>query len=165
MSQEASAAPKERVNIVYRPAQGDGYEEVELPMKLLVMGDFSGRPDHSAIENREPVSVNKDNFNEVMKAQKVSLEIEVANRLTGIPEEQLALRLEFEKLADFRPEAILEQVPELKRIMELREALRSLKGPLANVPEFRHKIQELIGNESTRAKLLTELGTTDRSVR
>ena len=35
--QEGSIAPKERVNIVYRPATGDAKEEVELPLKVLVM--------------------------------------------------------------------------------------------------------------------------------
>ena len=43
MSKEGSVAPKERVNIVYRPAIGDGREEVELPLRLMVMGDFTGR--------------------------------------------------------------------------------------------------------------------------
>ncbi|HJV35410.1 type VI secretion system contractile sheath small subunit [Geomonas sp.] len=160
MSQQASVAPKERVNIVYRPAEGDGREEVELPMKLLVLGDFSGGSEGRPLEEREPVSVNKDNFDEVMKGHGVSLAMEVPNRLTG-SEDPLQLRLSFQKLADFRPEAVVEQLPELKAILELREALRSLKGPLANLPEFRRKIQEMVGNASTRAKLLTEIGITD----
>ena len=41
MPRESSVAPKERVNIVYRPATGDASEEVELPLKILVMGDFT----------------------------------------------------------------------------------------------------------------------------
>ena len=43
-------------------------------------------------------------------------------------------------------------------MMELREALKALKGPLSNVPDFRKKLQELVGDESARAKLLQELG-------
>jgi type VI secretion system protein ImpB len=46
----------------------------------------------------------------------------------------------------------------LKRLLELREALRALKGPLANVPDFRKKIQELISDDSAREKLLAEIG-------
>ena len=37
MAQEASVAPKERVNIVYRPATGDASSEIELPLKVLVL--------------------------------------------------------------------------------------------------------------------------------
>ena len=34
MAKEASVAPKERINIVYRPATGDVKEDVELPLKI-----------------------------------------------------------------------------------------------------------------------------------
>jgi type VI secretion system ImpB/VipA family protein len=63
-----------------------------------------------------------------------------------------------ESLADFEPDAIVEKVPELKSILELREALKSLKGPLGNVPDFRKKLQALVSDEGSRAKLLAELG-------
>ena len=52
----------------------------------------------------------------------------------------------------------MEKIPELKRLIELRDALRSLKGPLANVPEFRRKIQELVKDETARKRLLKEMG-------
>ena len=65
MAKEGSVAPKERVNIVYRPATGDAKEEVELPLKLLIMGDFTLRADDRMVEEREPVNIDKDNFNEV----------------------------------------------------------------------------------------------------
>ena len=68
MAQEASVAPKERVNIVYKPATGDAKEEVELPLKLLVLGDFTNRPDDRTMEDRDPISVDKDNFDDVLKA-------------------------------------------------------------------------------------------------
>lgn len=35
-----SVAPKERVNIKYVPATSDEQAEVELPHKMLVLGDF-----------------------------------------------------------------------------------------------------------------------------
>ncbi len=85
MSKEASVAPKERVNIVYRPADGEGREDVELPMKMLVTGDFTGATDDRPMEKREPIAINKDNFNDVMKGQNISLQFDVPNRLTGQP--------------------------------------------------------------------------------
>ncbi len=48
MATDGSVAPKERVNIVYRPATGDAQAEVELPLKLLVMGDYT----HCAMTTR-----------------------------------------------------------------------------------------------------------------
>jgi len=158
MAKESSIAPKERVNIVYRPSLGDAKEEVELPLKMLVVGDFTGNPGERAVEKREPVNIDKDNFNEVLKAQNISLNLSVPNRLAADMEAELNVSLRVESMKDLGPEAIVEQVPEMRRLLELRDALRALKGPLSNVPEFRRKIQELIKDDDARQRLLAEIG-------
>ena len=158
MAKEASVAPKERVNLVYRPATGDAQEEVELPLKLLVMGDFIQREDDRSLDERDPINIDKDNFNEVLRAQDLSLKLNVADRLSGEEDSQMAVDLKFQSLKDFGPESIVQQVPELKKLLELREALTSLKGPLSNLPDFRKKLQELIKDDSTRERVLKELG-------
>jgi len=158
MAKESSIAPKERVNIVYRPSLGDAKEEIELPLKMLVMGDFTGDDSDLPIEKREPVNVDKDNFNEVLKAQNITMSFSVPNRLAEGKDRELNINLSVQKMKDFSPETIVEQVPELKCLLELREALRSLKGPLSNVPEFRKKIQALIRDDESRRRLLAEIG-------
>lgn len=158
MAKESTVAPKERVNIVYRPATGDAKEEVELPLKLLVMGDFTGAPGDQPLEKRQPVNVDKDNLEEVLKGQGIGLDLTVPNRLSGKPDEEMSVKLKVESMKDFGPEAIAEQIPELKRLLELRESIRSLKSPLSNVPEFRKKVQELVKDEGTRKQLMKELG-------
>ena len=157
MAKESSVAPKERVNIVYRPAMGDAQEEVELPLKMLVMGDFTLRDEDRPVEEREPLNIDKDNFDEVLKAQDLPLDITVPDRITGAEGEELNVSLKFESLKDFSPEALARNTPELKRLMELREALAALKGPLSNLPDFRKKIQEIVKDEATRDRLLKEL--------
>ncbi|WP_432738131.1 type VI secretion system contractile sheath small subunit [Maridesulfovibrio sp. FT414] len=158
MAKEGSVAPKERVNIVYKPETGDAKEEVELPLKLLVVGDFTQKEDDRMVEDRDPVNIDKDNFNEVLKAQDLELKIGVDNKLGGDPDAQMAVNLKFESLKDFDPDQIINQVPELQKLMELREALKALKGPLSNVPEFRKKVQGLVADEGARERLLKELG-------
>lgn len=158
MAKDGSIAPKERVNIVYKPATGDVQEDVELPLKFMVLGDFTGKEDTRTLEDRVPVSVDKDNFNDVMKGQGLNLDLVVPNKLGDDPEAQMKVNLKFEKISDFGPDAIVSQVPELARLIELREALKSLKGPLSNTPNFRKKIQEIVADESARAAILKELG-------
>ena len=157
MAKEGSVAPKERVNIVYRPATGDAKEEVELPLKLLIMGDFTLRPDDRMVEEREPINIDKDNFNEVLKGQNLNLDVTVPNKLSEDPDAEMSVSLKFESIKDFDPEAIAKKTPELNKLLELREALSSLKGPMSNRPEFRKKIQELIKDEAARQQLLKEL--------
>ncbi|MFH1020042.1 MAG: type VI secretion system contractile sheath small subunit [Pseudomonadota bacterium] len=158
MTKEGSIAPKERVNIVYRPATGDAKEDVELPLKILVLGDFTHKTDDRMVEDRDPVSVDKDNFNDVLKAQGLGLTLNVPNKLTDRDGDQLAVDLKFNNMQDFEPDAIVRKIPELAKLMELREALKALKGPLANVPDFRKKVQELVKDEGARSRLLKELG-------
>jgi len=158
MPNEGSVAPKERVNIVYKPATGDAQAEVELPLKTLVVGDFTMRADDTALENRKNINIDKDNFNEVLKAQNVSVETSVKNVLSGEDDAELAVALKFESMKDFEPDAIVKQIPELNKLFELREALKALKGPLGNVPDFRKKIQDLVQDDAAKAALLKELG-------
>jgi type VI secretion system protein ImpB len=70
----------------------------------------------------------------------------------------MSVALKFSTLGDFTPEGIVNQVPQLKQLLELRAALNALKGPLGNVPAFRKKIQALLGDTEGRQKLMAELG-------
>lgn len=162
MAKEGSVAPKERVNITYKPATGDAQEEVELPLKLLIMGDFTQQADERMVEDRDPINIDKDNFDDVLKAHHLHLDLTVPNRLAerkeGEEEEEMGVSMDFEKLKDFNPDAIVQKVPELKKLMELRDALKAVKGPLGNVPEFRKKVQELVKDDGAREKLLKEIG-------
>lgn len=159
MTQEGSVAPKERVNITYKPATGDAKEEVELPLKVLVMGGFTSKDDGSPVEDRKPLNIDKDNFSDVMKAQKLSLDFKVSNKLVSDdPEAEMNVSLKFDSLKDFAPDAVSENVPEMKKLIEMREALKALKGPLGNIPDFRKKIQSLVNDPGARDKLMKELG-------
>ncbi len=155
---EGSVAPQERVNITYKPATGNAKEEVELPLKMLFMGDYTGRNDPRPLEERKPVNIDKDNFQQVLAEHNLQLSMSVPDVLSGEKDSSLNVNLKFRKLSDFGPESVAEQVPELKKLLELRTALTALKGPLGNVPTFRKKIQGLLGDAGSREKLMKELG-------
>ena len=161
MAKEGSVAPKERVNIVYKPATGNAQEEVELPLKMLMLGDYTLRQDSTPLEERKPINIDKDNFNDVMAKQNLEIAINVADKLSETAGSEMGVKLRFNSLADFGPEGVVNQVPELRKLLELRSALSALKGPLGNIPAFRKKIQGLLGNDEGRAKLMSELGLGD----
>lgn len=157
MAKDSSVAPKERINVVYKPATGDNHDEVELPLKLMVTGDFSQKGDETPVEERKVVSVNKNNLNEVMNAQNLSLNFTVDSTLSEDSGDELPVELEFNNIRDFEPENVARQVPELQKLLELREALTTLKGPMGNVPKFRKLLQSIVEDEGSRDKLLQEL--------
>ena len=51
MAKEGSVAPKERINIKYSPSTGDAQEEVELPLKMMMMGDYTLRADDTPLRS------------------------------------------------------------------------------------------------------------------
>jgi type VI secretion system protein ImpB len=161
MGREGSVAPKERVNITYKPATGDAQEEVELPLKIMMLGDYTGKEDETPLEERKTINIDKDNFNAVLAEQNLSLDVNVQDKLSGDDAAEMPVSLKFNNLKDFTPEGIAKQVPELRQLMALRDALTALKGPLGNVPKFKKKIQSVLGDDAARDRLMKELGMGD----
>lgn len=153
-----SVAPKERINISYRPATGGAKESVELPLKMLVLGDFTNREDDTPVEDLEPVNINSSNFDEVMAQSNLSLSFTVDNRMVEEEGQSIDVNLQVSKLADFEPDNVVQSVPELQKILQLREALKALKGPLGNSPHMRRALQQMLEDEGMSTKLKGELG-------
>ncbi|QBZ87259.1 type VI secretion system contractile sheath small subunit [Pseudomonas viciae] len=159
MAQEGSVAPKERINVTFKPATGGAQEEIELPLKLVAIGDYTRRKDERKIEERRPIGIDKMTFDEVLAKQELSLTLSVPSRLqeehdTG----ELAVQLRLNSMKDFNPTSLVDQVPELKKLMELRDALVALKGPLGNAPAFRKAIEGVLADDESRSRVLDELG-------
>jgi type VI secretion system protein ImpB len=158
MAKEGSVAPKERINIVYRPATNMD-EEIELPFKLVVMGDFTGRQEETSLEERKRINVDKDNFNEVLREQKIALSFGVPDKLTPDAQEgdEMAVNLQVDSMKSFDPEQIIQQIPELRSLLEVRDALVALKGPLGNVKNFSKKLKDVLADDAARERLMKEL--------
>lgn len=159
---QQSKAPKERINITYRPATSTK-EQKELPLRMAMLGDFTLKPDETPLEERKMLRVDKDNFSDVMKSQKLDVSVNVPNRLTGREGDEMGMNLKFATLKDFEPEQIARQVPELGQLLETREALSALKAPLSNKRAFQKKIAEIVKDEETRKKLLAVLAKSEEA--
>ncbi len=151
-------APEERVNIVFKPGTEGVPEEKELPLKMVFMGDFTLRPDDTPLEDRKKIRIDKSNFDDVMRSLNLELSMTVPNRLSGKEGEDLPVTVRIGGLKDFSPDSIAQQVPELNKLLELRAALQSLKGPLGNVPAFKKMIDGLLSDAAACQRLLQELG-------
>lgn len=162
MAKDGSVAPKERVNVTFKPTSGGAQEEVELPLKLMVLGDFTQRADSRKIEERKPISIDRNTFDEVLAKQELSLCLNVSNRLQDDPEhDELSVDVKINSMKDFNPAQLVDQVPELRKLMDLRDALVALKGPLGNAPAFRQAIEKVLADDTSRKRVLDELGMSE----
>ena len=84
-----------RIQLTYDVEIGDAIEQKELPFVVGVLGDFSGNPETPLArpKDRKFVSLDRDNFDEVMAAMAPRATYRVANALTGEGEFGVTLNL------------------------------------------------------------------------
>ena len=122
------SVPKFRVGINYITHTGDGPKRKELPLRLLVLGDYTLREPgmDDVLANRSKIRVDSDSLNEVMKEQNIALNLAVPNCLGAEPGEEMIIDLRISDLCSFRPEAVVSQVEELSMLMEIRTLLEGM---------------------------------------
>ena len=152
---ENSVAPKERINITYKTKTNNQEADVELPLKLMVMENLTGYND-TPLEEREVVSINKINFDQVMQKMDIKTNFTVENKL-GLGSDEINVELKISNMKDFSPDNIAKQIPEINQLLELRKALVSLKGPMGNIPDFRKAVLDALKDKKTKQELLLEI--------
>jgi type VI secretion system protein ImpB len=145
--------PAARINLKLDVGKGDAKKKTELPLKMLVMGDFSSQKKTQRVGEREKISINKNNFEQVMKSMGLKLNYSVDNKLTG--EGELKVDLNVNGMDSFKPENVAKNIPELSRLLAARNLLKDLKSNLLDNREFRSRLEQII-KDQTAAKALSE---------
>ena len=158
-----SIAPRERINIKFQPTTGNKTAEVELPLNLLVAGNLIGGTDDTPMDERQLIAIDRNNFNAVLEQAGIKREFTVSSALSETPDARMGINLKVRALTDLSPDNIATQVPEMRKMLELREALVALRGPMGNIPAFRAQLQALLGDEKSREQLIAELGLAGRN--
>ena len=119
-----------RVQITYDVEIGDAVEKKELPFVMGVLADLAGHPAEapSKLKDRRFVEIDRDNFNQIMEKIGPRLDLSIDDRLKG--EGQIKVELNFSQFSDFHPEAIVQQVPRLAKLLQARTQLRDLLSKL-----------------------------------
>ncbi|MFC3624660.1 type VI secretion system contractile sheath small subunit [Vogesella amnigena] len=148
--------PPARVNIKLDLHTGGAQKKVELPLKLVVMGDFSQGQDTRIVAERPKVSINKNNFNAVLAELNPKARIAVENVLAGDGSE-LPVDLDFKSMKDFSPEEVARRIPQLSALLAMRNLLRDLKSNLLDNASFRRELEKILKDPALTDNLRTEL--------
>lgn len=148
--------PKARVNIKLDLHTGGAQKKVELPLKLVVMGDYSNGQENRPLSEREKININKNNFNSVLSEFSPTVNITVENTLAGDGSEE-SVKLTFSEMKDFEPEQVARQIPQLKAMLAMRNLLRDLKSNLLDNVTFRKELENILKDPSLSNELRDEL--------
>jgi type VI secretion system protein ImpB len=135
---------------------GGAQKKMELPLKLRVLGDFKIDGDESRLMEREKIGINRDNFDGVMDSLNVELKTSVKNHLKK-DDSDLPIELKFSSMRAFEPMEIVKQVPDLNRLMAVRNLIKDLGSNLLDNREFRKKMEAILKDKNSMKEVLSGL--------
>lgn len=140
-----SRVRKPRVHITYEVETEGATVQRELPFVVGVLGDFSGNPKEplKPLKDRKFVSIDRDNFDQVMANFAPELNLKVPNTIAGDGSE-MAVSLKFKSLEDFEPAKVAEQVEALKKLMQTREKLTDLMTKIDRSEDLEEIVEEML---------------------
>ena len=148
--------PKARVNIKLDLHTGGAQKKVELPLKLMVLGDYSNGREDRALSERTKININKNNFDSVLAEFTPALKLTVENTFTADGSDA-SVDLNFQRMKDFEPEQVARQIPSLRALLATRNLLRDLKSNLLDNATFRHELERIVKDETLSDELRAEL--------
>jgi type VI secretion system protein ImpB len=148
--------PKSRVSITLDLHTGGAQKKVELPLKLLVAGDFSAGREQAPLAERKKVNIDKNNFDAVLADYAPDLKTAARNTLVDDGSE-LPVSLAFRSMKDFEPEQVARQIPELQALLAMRNLLRDLKSNLLDNGTFRREFEKILKDRHLSERLHNEL--------
>lgn len=148
--------PKARVNIKLDLHTGGAQKKVELPLKLMMMGDYSNGKEQRPLSDRDKINVDKNNLDSVLGEFSPCVKFAAYNTLVS-DETEFAVDLQFQRMKDFEPEQVARQIPQLRALLAMRNLLRDLKSNLLDNMTFRHELERILKDDSLSDELRAEL--------
>lgn len=148
--------PRARVNIALDLETGGASVKKELPMKLLVMGDFSNGKGEGDVSERERVNITSNNLEQVMSDLAPEMKYSVPNRIKDDGSD-INVSLTASSFSSFHPETVASQIPELSQLLSMRNLLKDLKSNLLDNSTFRKEVERILNSQPDMSSLKEEL--------
>ena len=152
--------PKSRLTLTYRTEINGQPETVNLPLRLLVMGDFSlgtSKDRKIDFEERKLRPIDGGNLSSIMKDMKMSLKMNVENKIDPDKASEIEMELPIDSLKSFSPDEIVKHVAKLKALTLLKKLLLEAESNISNKKAFQKLLSDLYSNEEAFKKVLEEL--------
>lgn len=148
-----------RVHLTYDVEIGDAIEQKELPFVVGVMGSFTGKSEQEQpkMKDRKFISIDRDNFDDVMRGMAPRVAFQVDNKLSN-DGSRLGVDVTFSGIEDFSPDAVVQQVEPLRKLLEARNRLADLRNKMAGNDKLEDLLQEVL-NSTEKLTALKQAST------
>jgi len=152
--------PKSRLTLRYKTEVSGQPEDVSLPLRLLVEGDFSmgsSKDRKVDLEERRLRTLDGTNTDAVMKDMGMSLKFAVSNKIDPEMADDMDVEIPIESMKSFSPDHVAKHVPKLRGILQMKKLLEEVISTVDNRKDFRKLLNELMGDEEALAKMMEQL--------
>jgi type VI secretion system protein ImpB len=148
--------PRSRVNITLELDEADANKRTELPLKMLVLGDYSNGQSQGRVADRERVYVDRQNVESVINEFSPRVSYQVPNKLANDGSE-IDVDLTFDSYDAFHPESVARNVPQINKMLAMRNLLKDLRSNLLDNGRFRRELETILSDQPQAQELLNEL--------
>ena len=152
--------PKSRLTLRYKTEVSGQPEDVSLPLRLLVEGDFSlgsSKDRKVDLEERRLRTLDGTNTDAAMKDMGMSLKFAVSNKIDPEMAEDMDVEIPIESMKSFSPDHVAKHVPKLRGILQMKKLLEEVISTVDNRKDFRKLLNELMSDEEALAKMMEQL--------
>lgn len=152
--------PKSRLTLKYKTEVDGQPEDLSLPLRMLVTGDFSlgnSKDRKVDLDERRIRNMSGTNTDEVMKDMGISLSFAVANKVNPEEEEDMQVAIPIDSMKSFSPDQIVKHVPKLKGLLMLKKLMEETLANVDNRKEFRTLLNNLLSDEEALKNMMEEL--------
>jgi type VI secretion system protein ImpB len=152
--------PKSRLTLRYRTEINGQPEDISLPLRLAILGDYSlgsSKDRKTDLEERRFRNLDGRNTDAVMKDMGIRMHFSVPNKIDPDREEDLPVDIPIESMKAFSPDQVAQNVPKLKGMLMLKRLLEEVNSNVDNRKEFRRLLGELFADQEALAKMIEEL--------
>lgn len=151
--------PKSRLTLTYKTQIEGEAETVDLPLRLLFLGDFSlgtSKDRKDDLDVRRLRKLDGSNLNQIMEDMNINLSFSVENKIDKGGDD-IDVSLPITSMRSFSPDEIVKHVPKLRGLVTLKRMLEQIQSDMSNVKKLRALLAEAYRDREVYEALRSEL--------
>lgn len=152
--------PKSRLTLRYKTEVNGRPEDITLPLRMLITGDFSegsSKDRKQDLDVREIRNLDGRNTDSIMKDMNMSLDFSVPNKIDPDKEEDVNVHIPIDRIKAFSPDQVAQHIPKVKGLLMVKELLQEVLSNVDNRKDFRKLLNQLMDDQGALGEMIEGL--------